>query len=190
MLLKQTNKSLNKLFKMYNKSSFWLKTFVIVSLVLLLLHRYNEVNGDTRMEGFSQMKPFVLKNNKNLYDDFYVKHYDKYAYGKNKTEFEFNEICHTTKPSKKTSDILDVGCGTGNLVKKFVEKGYKIKGIDKSDSMIKVAKNKHPNCRFNVEDALKSVNHKPNSYTHILCTYFTIYYMQNKLQFLEMLLHG
>ena len=181
--LNMGNKNMKKLFKMYNKSSFWLKSFVIISLVLLLLNRYNEFNGDTRMEGFSQMKPYILKDNKNLYDDFYVKHYDKYAYGKNKTEYEFNEICHTTKPNKKTSDILDIGCGTGDLVKKFVNKGYKIKGVDKSSAMIKAAKGKHPNCKFNVEDSLKSVNHKPNSYTHILCTYFTIYYMKNKLQF-------
>lgn len=183
--LKLIRKKMNKLFRLYNKSSIWLKAFVMVSLVLLLLHRYNQVNKDSRVEGFTQMKPYILKENHNLYDDFYIKHYDKYAYGKEKTNFEFNEICYTTKPKKETSKMLDVGCGTGNLVKKFVDKGYKIKGIDKSESMVKKAKSKHPNCNFNVEDALTSVNHEPNSFTHILCTYFTIYYMKNKLEFFK-----
>ena len=181
--MKEVNKTVKKILKMYDRSSIWLKIFVLTGLVLLLLKRYNEFNGDTRQEGFTQMKSYVLKENDNLYDDFYVKHYDMYAYGKEKTNFEFNEICYTSKPDKKTSNILDVGCGTGNLVKKFVNKGYKIKGIDKSDSMIKKAKSKHPKCNFKVEDALSSINHKPNSYTHILCTYFTIYYMKNKSQF-------
>ena len=121
------------------------KNICINWMVLLLLKRYNEFNGDTRQEGFTQMKSYVLKENDNrTIDDFYVKHYDMYAYGKEKTNFEFNEICYTSKPDKKTSNILDVGCGTGNLVKKFVNKGYKIKGIDKSDSKIKKAKSKHP----------------------------------------------
>ena len=182
-IMKQVNKSMKKAFKLYDKSSIWLKIFIITALVLLLLKRYNEFNGDTRQEGFTQMKSYVIKENNNLYDDFYVKHYDEYAYTKEKTNFEFNEICYTSKPNKKTSSILDVGCGTGNLVNKFVKKGYKVKGIDKSKSMIKKAKSKHPNCNFNVENALTSINHSPNSYTHILCTYFTIYYMKNKLQF-------
>ena len=182
-MLKLIEKKIKKLLRLYDKSSLWLKIFIMVSLVLLLLHRYNQVSGDNRIEGFTQMKPYILKENSNLYDDFYVKHYDKYAYGKSKTDFEFKEICYTSKPSKKNSNILDVGCGTGNLVKKFVKQGYKIKGIDKSKSMIKKAKSNHPNCKFNVEDALTSVNHSPNTFTHILCTYFTIYYIKNKKEF-------
>lgn len=182
-IMKEVNRNVKKLLKMYDGSSIWLKIFFMTALVLILLKRYNEFNGDSRVEGFTQMKSYILKENDNLYDDFYVKHYDSYAYGSGKTDFEFDEICHTSKPNKKKSKILDVGCGTGNLVNKFVKKGYKVRGVDKSKSMIKKAKSKHPNCNFKVDDALDSITHEPNSYTHVLCTYFTIYYMKDKLKF-------
>ena len=78
-IMKEVNKTVKKILKMYDRSSIWLKIFVLTGLVLLLLKRYNEFNGDTRQEGFTQMKSYVLKENDNLYDDFYVKHYDMYA---------------------------------------------------------------------------------------------------------------
>jgi len=154
-----------------------------MALILLLLNKYNATNPT--IEGFSQMKPFEIKKNDELYDEFYVKYYDEIIRDGYKTDFEFDEICHTTKPSKKKSKILDIGCGAGNLVKKFVKKGYSIKGVDKSSAMVKRANTKNPECDIVKKDALNSMNHPPKSFTHILCTYFTIYYMKDKLKFFQ-----
>jgi len=166
---KQTIKFFIYLSKKYDKSSPWLKMLILLALLFLLLHRYNEYNP---------------KENKDLYDEFYVKYYDKIMNDSYKTKYEFNEICHTSKPNKK-SEILDIGCGTGDLVKKFVKNGYKIKGVDKSKAMIDKAKSKYPECEFLQKDALNSMNHPPKSFTNILCTYFTIYYIKNKKQFFK-----
>jgi SAM-dependent methyltransferase len=171
------------LLKKFDKSSFWVKLFIIMTLILLLLNKYNKNNPT--VEGFTQMKPFEIKKNDELYDDFYVGYYDEIVRDGYKTDFEFKEICYTTKPNKKKSKILDIGCGTGNLVKKFVKKGYKIKGIDKSASMVEKANKKHPECDIVKKDALNSMNHPANSFTHILCTYFTIYYIKDKLKFFK-----
>ncbi len=176
----QITKLFISLAKKYDKSSTWLKAVVLLALLFIFIHRYNEVNPV--VEGFTQMKKYELKENDQLYDEFYAKYYDKIINDAYKTKYEFNEICYTSKIDKN-SEILDIGCGTGDLVKKFVKKGYKIKGIDKSKSMVKKAKSKHPECEFLQKDALNSMNHPPNSFTNILCTYFTIYYIKNKEQF-------
>ena len=79
------------------------------------------------MKDFHKWKNMLLKKMIDLYDEFYVDYYDDLSRDINKLKFEFNEICHTTKPDKKNSNILDVGCGTGNLVQKFVKKVIKLK---------------------------------------------------------------
>jgi ubiquinone/menaquinone biosynthesis C-methylase UbiE len=131
------------------------------------------------------MDKYIIKENDELYDPFYVDYYDDLSKDLTKLKFEVDEICHTTNPNKKNSKILDIGCGTGDLVQKFVKKGYKVKGIDKSDAMVSKAKEKHPGCDFHKANALDSLSHPPNSFTHILCTYFTIYYIEDKLTFFK-----
>tara|TARA_B110000967_G_C18876243_1_gene558459 strand:+ start:690 stop:1670 length:981 start_codon:yes stop_codon:yes gene_type:complete len=180
-VLKSLQKNTNKLLKLFDRSPIWVKLFIIITLILLLVKRYNKIN--MVKEGFTQMKPFILKKDEKLFDEFYVDYYDDLMKDAYKTNFEFEEICHTTKPDKKKSKILDIGCGTGDLVKKFVKKGYKIKGIDKSGAMVKKSNEKHPDCDIAKKDVLNSINYPPNTFTHLLCTYFTIYYIEDKLKF-------
>ncbi len=44
------------------------------------------------------------------------------------------------KFDKKGSNLLDIGCGTGKHANLLVDKGYKVHGIDISESMVEVAK--------------------------------------------------
>jgi SAM-dependent methyltransferase len=89
---------------------------------------------------------------------------------------------NSASPSSK-SKILDVGCGTGHHVASFGSKGLDVLGIDISPSMIKKAKENFPDYKFDVADALDGSTFEPNSFTHILCMYFTIYYFKDKTQF-------
>ena len=56
---------------------------------------------------------------------------------------------------QKGEKILDLGCGTGDLAKQLSEYGAVITGVDKSDKMIKQARNKYPQIKFSVQDATK-----------------------------------
>jgi SAM-dependent methyltransferase len=57
------------------------------------------------------------------------------------------------KNISKGSRFLDAGCGVGNEVCKYlVEHGYKVIGIDISESAIKLAKQNVPSARFFVMD--------------------------------------
>src|SRR3989338_909449 len=53
---------------------------------------------------------------------------------------------------RKNSQFLDVGCGPGNLVRYILSKGYEAEGIDLSEKMIEIAKEKVPKGKFTLMD--------------------------------------
>ncbi len=48
----------------------------------------------------------------------------------------------------KASHFLDVGCGTGNFSRKLTDKGHQVTGIDISNNMLDIARNKVPEASF------------------------------------------
>jgi len=66
---------------------------------------------------------------------------------------KFGEGIFSWLQPKKGEDILDLGCGTGDLTKKIQEAGAKVIGIDSSAEMIAAAKVKFPSIPFHQEDA-------------------------------------
>ena len=67
----------------------------------------------------------------------------------------------------------------------LTSRGVPAIGIDKSPSMINIARINYPNSQFKVGDALVSMTFSQNSFTHITCLFFTIYYIKDKLAFLQ-----
>ena len=63
------------------------------------------------------------------------------------------------------------------------EKGINAMGIDNSQAMIQQAKQNYPQYDFQLGSALDINQYQNNSFTHILCLYFTIYYFENKETF-------
>lgn len=51
------------------------------------------------------------------------------------------------------ASVLDLCCGTGQLAKVLIEKGYKVSGLDGSAEMIKFARKNAPTAKFIVDDA-------------------------------------
>ncbi|HEX6225117.1 MAG TPA: class I SAM-dependent methyltransferase [Chryseolinea sp.] len=49
-------------------------------------------------------------------------------------------------------DILEVGCGTGQLARRFITDGYRYMGIDVSDPMLEIAKKEMPSHHFCLMD--------------------------------------
>ncbi|MGD1897774.1 MAG: class I SAM-dependent DNA methyltransferase [Phormidesmis sp.] len=50
-------------------------------------------------------------------------------------------------------EILDLCCGTGQLIQPLVERGYKVSGLDGSEDMISYARKNAPQATYYVEDA-------------------------------------
>lgn len=153
---------------------FYVSFFVVTCIVL-----YNITKPE--VESFESSSEFIVKRGQDIYDDFYVNIYDALLFNDVKNDYEIGKII-STKPSSK-SVIVDIGSGTGHHVGKLSEMGYNVKGIDTSSAMVKKAKENYPNCDFKVANVAKNITFQPNSITHILCLYFTIYMIKNKRQF-------
>ena len=136
-------------------------------------------------EEFSnQKKKFIVKSDEDVYDDFYSRIYDELVGSEARENFEIAEIVRTTK-ANSNSLILDIGSGTGGHVRALDQKGIKAIGLDKSAAMVRKAQNKCPGCKFYKADGLASMSFQPDTFSHILCLYFTIYYIEDKLSFFK-----
>jgi SAM-dependent methyltransferase len=170
--------------KTYNKLSLWGKILLFVVLLLIIVVLFKPLKKQIGIEGFEQDDKFLLKTGEGIYDGFYSDIYDYLVYNNIKDSYEVGEIINKTLPTEE-SIILDVGSGTGHHVADLASKNYNVVGMDISPSMINKAKEFYPDYNFVVGDALKSDNFYPNSFTHILCLYFTIYYLKDKMQFFK-----
>jgi len=173
-MLRWTTRNIKK----FNKTSVWLKATVILLLLLIIYHIYYQ----TIKEGFTQQKEFLLKEGPEVYDGFYSEIYDDLIYDKIKNEYEVGEIINITNPTKH-SRILDIGSGTGRIVKLLKDKGFPAEGLELSSSMVSKAAENFPNCQFKHGDATQAMTYPANTFTHITCLYFTLYYIRNKEQF-------
>lgn len=59
--------------------------------------------------------------------------------------------------ANKNSSVLDLGCGNGALTKTLQEKGYLVKGLDSSNDLLEIAKEKYPDIEFLHGDATNFV---------------------------------
>lgn len=82
---------------------------------------------------------------------------------------------------KKPGKLLDLGCGTGNLSKKFSNEKFVVTGIDKSKDMIDIAKNKDSLGKYQVIDMLEYSNQ--NHFDYVISCFDTINYLKNKKEF-------
>jgi SAM-dependent methyltransferase len=153
-------------------------------LFLIIVVFFKSVKSRSFIEGFEQDDKFIFKTGDDVYDGFYSDIYDYLVYNNVKDSYEVGEIINKTAPTEE-STILDVGSGTGHHVAELASKNYNVVGMDSSPDMIKKAKEVYPDYNFMQGDVLKSENFYPNSFTHILCLYFTIYYIKDKMQFFK-----
>jgi SAM-dependent methyltransferase len=175
-------KMIKSLGSAYNKTSLWCKVLILMSILLLLVLVFKGIKKDKFIEGFEQQDQFLIKTGPEIFDDFYSDIYDYLVYNNLKDDYEVGFIINSSSPSSK-SKILDIGCSTGHHVALLGSKGLDVLGIDISPSMIKKAKKNFPDYKFEVADATNGSTFNPDSFTHILCMYFSIYYFRDKTQF-------
>ena len=177
-------KTIKSLGSAYNKCSLWCKVLIFICLLLLVVLSFKGMKSNKFIEGFEQQDKFLIKSGSDVYDDFYADVYDYLVFNNLKDDYEIGWIVNNASPSSE-SKILDIGCGTGHHVASLGSKGLDVIGVDISPSMVKKAKKNFPDYKFEVADALDGNSFQPDSFTHILCMYFTIYYFKDKTQFFQ-----
>ena len=180
--MKNPMKSITNL---YGKLSSFGKILIFISLLLIIIvfFKYINNNNPNKVEGFQQEQEFLFKKGPEIYDDFYADVYDFLVFNELKNDYEVGMIINQNTPNTKTV-VLDVGCGTGHHVAKMAQNNnLEVIGIDISPSMVKKAKANYPNLNFQLADVLNRDVFQNNMFTHILCLYFTIYYIEDKNKF-------
>jgi SAM-dependent methyltransferase len=175
------NNTINSIATFYKNMSNSGKILFFLALFLILIVFFKSIQMPKR-EGFQQKDSFLFKQGTDIYDNFYSEIYDFLVFNSVKNNYEIGQIINTTTPSNK-SKILDVGSGTGHHVAQLAENSLDVTGIDISPSMVQKAKENFPEYNFKVADALNNGSFNSNTFTHILCMYFTIYYFEDKKVF-------
>jgi SAM-dependent methyltransferase len=186
MKINSINSILKSISNFYYKLSNFGKILLFITILLILISIFKTGSPYSKYlkEGFIEKENFLFKRGLDIYDDFYADIYDYLVFNDIKNEYEVGKIINSTEPNNE-SIILDIGCGNGHHVSKLAEQNLNIVGIDISPSMIKKAKENYPNLKFILGNVLNNNQFKQNSFTHILCLYFTIYYFKNKEEFFK-----
>ena len=173
-------KILKSVTNFYNKLSPFGKILVFLALFLSVIVMFKSIMPVK--EGMVNDFKVLFKKGDAVYDDFYANIYDYLVFSSVRNDYEVGIIMNAGNPIS-SSVIADIGSGTGHQVDKLRLKNLNVIGIDKSPSMVELAKKNYPLGNFMVGDALQNGLFKMNSLTHILCLSFTIYYMKDKQVF-------
>ena len=176
--------SINSITNTYNKLPFIGKLLILVTTLLIVIVMFKGFNIPDLVEGYEQNDKFMFKQGQEIYDEFYADVYDYLVFNSLKNDFEVGTIINQTTPNSK-SVILDIGSGTGHHVAKMTDSGYNVTGVDSSEAMVKKAKELYPDLKFQLGDVMNGSQFKNNSFTHIMCMYFTLYYLKSKQQFFQ-----
>ena len=180
-----TLRNAKRSFNIFSKTTLLHKILYFLAFLICMSLMLNY--GREIVECFAEPKTNEFKTSyevPEIYDDFYATIYDDLVFNKNKNDYEIGKWITHTKPNGQ-SIVLDVGSGTGHHVSSLKAHGYDAIGIDISPSMVKKAQETYPDLKFKLADALNSSLFQEESFTHITCFYFTLYYIQNKKLFFE-----
>jgi ubiquinone/menaquinone biosynthesis C-methylase UbiE len=146
-----------------------IQTLLIICILLAILISFSK-----------KREPFkTVQTSYSAYGTEHSNVYDSLVYDGLKNEMELSFLQPTLTNS---SNVLDIGCGTGHHVHALNERGINAIGLDNSSAMISRAKKQYSH-EFFEGNALSTALFPSESFTHILCMYFTLYCMKHKEHF-------
>ena len=159
----------------YNQTILSILAVLVLCLMVLYVFHVARTKIVCGQEGFEQSKPYILKENQDVYDSFYAEVYDLIHRCLQTSKVDLKVIIKETS-TKGSSSILDVGMGTGCFVKTAHDLNLKATGVDISTEMLEMAKQKGiPSNSIVKGNALHGVTFPKQSFTHVYCSYNSFY---------------
>jgi len=160
-----------------------LMVLVVILAITMVLMIWYRSSAPRRQEGFIQNERFLVRRQKDIYDEFTAHIYDKIHRPKQLNQTIFDATASLTQTDPQRSVFLDAGSGTGELAAYIQQKGYKyVFGIDQSAHMNQAAHLKYPHLQLKQGDLDQPMAFDKHTFTHILMTGHTIYHFPDKVQ--------
>lgn len=96
---------------------------------------FNDIDIESRRTAVTvhnETAPFFVDQ----YSQTYVKPYTSFLYGRRQIDYRFEQLLSLLP---KDSNIIDIGCGTGEKMKLLSLRGFKVTGIEPSEKMRTIA---------------------------------------------------
>jgi len=180
----------------------------LVNFIIKVVHDSMESKRVLSSEGFEDTtgtsKPSNdtslytwMSDSQLIYDDFYAGIYDQLSNQKERTKAKLailKDLWEKETPISNWS-ILDVGCGTGHASVALAKLGAgRVIGLDNSSAMIHYAENTvEPEAKLDKKQSealtwrtdtiLNPSACSAGEFTHIICFYFSFYYINDQEQF-------
>jgi len=161
----------------------------IVSQASTWLRRYSRKEGFNQGTegmaadpGFLQNEKFLIRRNQDIYDDFTLHYYDRLHRTRETATYIFDAVERLTQANPAKSVILDVGCGTGEMVKYMKQtKGYhQVYGLDRSESAVRIATT--AGLPVILGDTMMPMTFDKHTFSHVFLTGMTVYEFQDKVE--------
>lgn len=166
---------------------------VCFTLVIIILFSFIYKNMyKTTNESYKNpnTQPIQKIKAKNSYDAFYAPVYSTLVSDQiiQRSKFEVDDLIDKTKIKEYTKvNLLDIGCGGGDHLRWLSDENLDhldLVGIDKSEPMLletkkRIGTREHP-VRLVKKDVLENDLFMRSSFSHIVCYYFTIYFIDTK----------
>lgn len=165
---------LNTILPDFGEHSLWVYILIVCALLAVTSILFPK---PVFREGFQQRERYVAGH---PYDEFYAEHYDIIQDTEVRCQTELQMIL----PYLESADnpyVLDVGCGTGCILKMLDDANIPCTGIDKSSEMTALCSSK---ANVVTGDALDPLAFQQGTFSHILCLHHTIYEVDNPAKLL------
>jgi 2-polyprenyl-6-hydroxyphenyl methylase/3-demethylubiquinone-9 3-methyltransferase len=129
-----------------------LSVFVLIVMTVIIV--------DFRLESGSQpiARPDIVKTRASAQEYAYTSESFDYPWALARHSTVLPKVEEYLKPLPPNATVIDLGCGNGSFLANFRGRGWKLVGIDFSESGIQLAQTRFPDIRFEVADATEDLS--------------------------------